>query len=118
MLRLIEVPDPEPGTVDVVVRVRATSVNRLDVVQRAGWFTLPGFALPHIAGMDVAGEIAAIGSEVDGLVVDLHAFGVEVLRENFDQLNGLFLAFDLNEIEEAMPRLLETRGLDAIEGKP
>ena len=29
-------------------------LNRLDVVQRNGWFQLPGFRYPHIAGMDVA----------------------------------------------------------------
>ena len=69
VLRVVDVPDPEPGPVDVVVRVRATAVNRLDIVQRAGWFTLPGFALPHIAGMDVAGEIATIGLDVTGLAV-------------------------------------------------
>lgn len=69
VLHVVEVPDPEPGPVDVVVRVRATAVNRLDVVQRAGWFTLPGFALPHIAGMDVAGEIVAVGSDVEDLDV-------------------------------------------------
>ena len=69
VLRLVHVPDPEPGPVDVVVRVCATAVNRLDVVQRAGWFTLPGFALPHIAGMDVAGEIIALGSDVHDLAI-------------------------------------------------
>lgn len=69
VLHLVHVPDPEPAPVDVVVRVRATAVNRLDVVQRAGWFTLPGFALPHIAGMDVAGEIIALGSDVHDLAI-------------------------------------------------
>jgi NADPH:quinone reductase-like Zn-dependent oxidoreductase len=69
VLELTDVPDPDPGRKDVVVRVAATCLNRLDVVQRNGWFALPGFTLPHIAGMDVAGEIVAIGSEVKGLAV-------------------------------------------------
>jgi NADPH:quinone reductase-like Zn-dependent oxidoreductase len=67
VLEYTDVPDPEPGPRDVVVRVAATALNHLDVVQRNGWFTMPGFQLPHIAGMDVAGEIAALGADVHGL---------------------------------------------------
>ena len=69
VLEHTEVPDPEPEPKDVVVRVAAAALNHLDVVQRNGWFTMPGFTLPHIAGMDVAGEIVALGSEVDGLAL-------------------------------------------------
>ena len=69
VLRWTEVADPEPGPVDVVVDVAATALNRLDVVQRSGWYALPGFTLPHIAGMDVAGVVSAVGSEVDGVAV-------------------------------------------------
>lgn len=65
VLRLEEVPDPQPGDLDVVVRVGACALNRLDVVQRNGWFQLPGFTYPHIAGMDVAGEVVAVGAGVD-----------------------------------------------------
>ena len=50
-------PDPEPGALDVVVRVEACALNRLDAVQRHGWYQLPGFTYPHIAGMDVAGTV-------------------------------------------------------------
>jgi NADPH:quinone reductase-like Zn-dependent oxidoreductase len=69
VLRLVEWPDPVPGPLDVVVRVAACATNRLDVTQRAGWFTIPGFRLPHLAGMDLAGEIAGVGAEVDGISV-------------------------------------------------
>jgi len=69
VLKYEEVPDPEPGPVDVVIDVAATALNRLDVVQRNGWFNLPGFRLPHIAGMDVSGIVSAVGSEVDGVSV-------------------------------------------------
>ena len=67
VLRLAEVSDPQPGPADVVVRVAAAALNRLDVIQRAGWFTMPGFELPHIAGMDVAGTVVAAGAAVDGV---------------------------------------------------
>jgi 2-desacetyl-2-hydroxyethyl bacteriochlorophyllide A dehydrogenase len=69
VLEVVELPDPEPGPLDVVVRVRACATNRLDVVQRAGWFTLPGFALPHVPGLDIAGEVAAVGSSVSAVAV-------------------------------------------------
>lgn len=65
VLEVCAVPDPVPGPCDVLVRVRASALNRLDVLQRQGPALLPGFALPHIAGMDVAGEVVAVGSEVD-----------------------------------------------------
>jgi NADPH:quinone reductase-like Zn-dependent oxidoreductase len=68
-LEHVDVPDPEPGDDDVVVRVEACALNRLDVVQRNGWYTMPGFTLPHIAGMDVAGTVVAIGSAVDSVAV-------------------------------------------------
>ncbi|MFP5488656.1 MAG: zinc-binding dehydrogenase [Acidimicrobiia bacterium] len=69
VLQYTDVPDPEPGPVDVVVDVAATALNRLDVVHRNGWYALPGFTLPHIAGMDVAGVVSAVGSEVEGVSV-------------------------------------------------
>ena len=60
----VDVPDPEPGERDVVIDVAATALNHLDVVQRNGWYALPGFTLPHIAGMDVAGTVSAVGAAV------------------------------------------------------
>ncbi len=83
VLRYEQVPDPEPGPIDVVVDVVATALNRLDVVQRNGWFTMPGFTLPHIAGMDVAGVVSEVGSEVvhitvgDRVVLDPSLAGVD-----------------------------------------
>ena len=69
VLELAEVTDPTPGARDVVIDVAATALNHLDGVQRNGWFTMPGFTLPHIAGMDVVGTVSAIGSEVTAVAV-------------------------------------------------
>lgn len=69
VLECVDVPDPEPGPVDVVIDVGAAALNRLDIVQRNGWYALPGFTLPHIAGMDVAGVVSEVGAEVDGISV-------------------------------------------------
>ena len=56
-------PDPVPGPGDVVLRVRATSLNYHDVFTRRG---MPGIriAMPVIMGLDVAGEVAALGPDV------------------------------------------------------
>ena len=50
-------PDPVPGAGDVVVRVRAASLNYHDIFTRRG---MPGIKIPMpaIMGLDVAGEIA------------------------------------------------------------
>lgn len=60
-----DVPRPEPAPEEVLVRVRATTLNHLDVFVRRGW---PGLSLPmpHWGGSDVAGEIAALGEDVSG----------------------------------------------------
>lgn len=61
VLRYEEVPDPQPGPGEVLVRVKATSVNFLDIWVRRG---IPGIKLPHIAGSDVAGVIEQVGEGV------------------------------------------------------
>jgi NADPH:quinone reductase-like Zn-dependent oxidoreductase len=68
-LELVELPDPAAGPGEVLVDVRATGLNRLDVLQRQGPALLPGFSLPHIAGMDVAGSIAATGPGVTSVAL-------------------------------------------------
>ncbi len=82
VLEYRDVPDPVPMAGDVVVAVEACALNRLDVVQRNGWFQLPGFTYPHIAGLDVAGRVVAVGEAVtrvavgDRVVIDPSLAGV------------------------------------------
>ncbi|RMG47182.1 MAG: alcohol dehydrogenase [Acidobacteria bacterium] len=64
-LRYETVPDPEPLGDEVLIRVRACGVNHIDVMLRSGELRLPGQQpLPHILGMEVAGEVIAAGPEV------------------------------------------------------
>lgn len=58
-----EVADPILGPREALVKVEAAALNHLDVLQRRGPAMLPGFTLPHIAGMDVAGTVVAVGSD-------------------------------------------------------
>lgn len=69
VLEVVDVADPEAGPGDVLVAVRAAALNRLDLLQREGPPLVPGFILPHIAGMDVAGEVVAIGADVTTVAV-------------------------------------------------
>ncbi|MBB5827211.1 alcohol dehydrogenase catalytic domain-containing protein [Micromonospora carbonacea] len=64
VVRLRHLPDPEPGPTEAVIRVHAAALNHLDLLQRKGPGLLPGFRLPHVAGMDVAGQVVAVGSDV------------------------------------------------------
>jgi len=59
-----EVPDPRPRKDQVLVRVKACSLNHLDVWVRKG---LPGVKLPHILGSDIAGEVVEAGEYITGL---------------------------------------------------
>ena len=60
-----EVPDPEPGPGEVVVDVRASGVNRADLLQRQGHYPPPRGASPY-PGMECSGVISAIAPDVTG----------------------------------------------------
>lgn len=70
LLNIGELPQPEPGSGEVLIRVRAAGVNPVDWKIRSGLYksTMP-YALPIIPGWDAAGEIAALGEGVTGLAV-------------------------------------------------
>ncbi|HCB04823.1 MAG TPA: zinc-binding alcohol dehydrogenase family protein [Nocardioides sp.] len=61
-----EVADPEPGPRDVLVRIGAVGVNRADLLARAGQYYLAG-PPPLVLGLEAAGEVVKVGSEVTGL---------------------------------------------------
>lgn len=67
VLVLREIPDPVPGPEDLLVRVRATALNRADLLQRRGLYPQPGpgsdFEIP---GLEFAGEVLAAGSRSSG----------------------------------------------------
>jgi NADPH2:quinone reductase len=65
VMEIAEVTKPEPGPNQVRVRVLATSVNRADIIQRQGHYPPPPGA-SDILGLEVAGRIDALGSEVSG----------------------------------------------------
>ena len=66
VLRYEEVPEPRPGPGEVLIALRAASLNHLDVWVRKG---LPSVPKPHVLGADGAGVVAALGEGVEGLAV-------------------------------------------------
>ena len=59
-----EHPDPEPGHGQVLVRVRAAGLNGADMLQRRGAYPAPPGEPEHIPGLELAGEVAALGTGV------------------------------------------------------
>jgi NADPH:quinone reductase-like Zn-dependent oxidoreductase len=66
VLRYEDVDDPQPGFGEVLIRLRAASLNHLDVWLRQG---LPSVPKPRILGADGAGLVAALGDGVDGFEI-------------------------------------------------
>ena len=61
VMKLEEIPTPQPGPDEVLIRVHAVSVNRtLDLAVRAGTYAFTP-ALPHVLGVDPSGVVASVG---------------------------------------------------------
>jgi putative PIG3 family NAD(P)H quinone oxidoreductase len=73
-LRDVETPEPPPG--HVRVRIRACAVNRADLLQRHGMYPAPADAPQDIPGLEIAGEVDAVGAGVTELAKGDRVFGV------------------------------------------
>ncbi|HLL91593.1 MAG TPA: zinc-binding dehydrogenase [Solirubrobacteraceae bacterium] len=58
-------PDPQPGNGEVLVRVHAAGLNGADMMQRRGLYPAPPGSPQDIPGMELAGEVAALGPGVE-----------------------------------------------------
>ncbi|MCY3825295.1 MAG: NADPH:quinone reductase [Nitrospinae bacterium] len=65
-MELEDVPEPTPGTGEMLVRIAAAGVNPLEVAIRSGNHPRAGaMTLPYTCGTDVAGEVEAVGEGVE-----------------------------------------------------
>jgi NADPH:quinone reductase-like Zn-dependent oxidoreductase len=64
VLRLEDVPTPEPGEGEVLVRIRSCALNHFDIDLRENISRWP-LPLPHILGVEFAGDVAAVGAGVE-----------------------------------------------------
>ncbi|WP_322797281.1 NAD(P)H-quinone oxidoreductase [Tepidiforma sp.] len=77
VLEFREVPDPVAGPEDLLVRVRATALNRADLLQRMGGYPQPGLKPAfEIPGLEYAGEVVAAGERVEGFAVGDRVMGL------------------------------------------
>ena len=67
VLRLEDVPDPQAGPGQVVVRVEAAGVNPVDTYVRSGGYGKR--PLPYVPGSDAAGTVESVGDGVTGVAV-------------------------------------------------
>lgn len=76
VLRLDQVTTPKPALGEVLVAVRTVAANRQDVFTMTGTANIRQLRLPHIPGIDPAGVVVAVASDVEGIVP-----GVRVLTK-------------------------------------
>jgi NADPH2:quinone reductase len=75
VLQITEVPNPVPGPEEVVLEVRATALNRADLLQRMGFYPGPD-AVHEIPGMEFAGTVIAVGPRVAELSIGDEIMGI------------------------------------------
>lgn len=75
-LHVRDVPTPEAGPGQARVRIRACGVNRADLMQVRGMYPAPPDAPPDIPGLEIAGEVDAVGPGVRDVKVGDRVFGI------------------------------------------
>ncbi len=76
VLELREVPRPEPGPGEAVVRVAASGLNRADLLQRRGRYPVPPGYPEDIPGLELAGTVESVGEGVTSVAVGDAVMGI------------------------------------------
>lgn len=80
VMRLEDVAEPRLGPDEILIRVHSVSVNRtLDCVVRAGNYPVK-IAMPHVLGVDPAGDVVAIGSGVSRFKIGDRVATISIIR--------------------------------------
>ena len=75
VLEVSEIPQPEPGPEQILVRVKACALNRADLLQRRGKYAPPA-GESDILGLEIAGNIALLGANVKNFKIGERIFGL------------------------------------------
>jgi putative PIG3 family NAD(P)H quinone oxidoreductase len=76
VLQLRDVPEPEPRDTDLLLRNHAAGVNRADIIQRTGGYGKDSFGDSAVMGLELAGEVIAMGSAVEGFALGDRVMGI------------------------------------------
>jgi putative PIG3 family NAD(P)H quinone oxidoreductase len=76
VLKIAEVPEPVLRPDDLLVRTRAAGVNRADLTHRRGGYGRPDFGDSTIMGLEIAGEVIAVGANVQGFQIGDRVMGI------------------------------------------
>ncbi|HZG20709.1 MAG TPA: NAD(P)H-quinone oxidoreductase [Herbaspirillum sp.] len=76
VLKIGDAPDPVLRPTDLLVRTHAAGVNRADLTHRRGGYGWPDFGDSTIMGLEIAGEVVAVGSEVTGYQMGDRVMGI------------------------------------------
>jgi NADPH:quinone reductase len=71
-----EHPDPTPGSGEVLVRVHAAGLNGADMMQRNGFYPAPPGSPADIPGLELAGEVVALGAGAERFAVGDHVMAI------------------------------------------
>ena len=74
-IREVENPPP-PKNTEVLISVKASAVNRADILQRKGFYPAPKGFSEKILGLEFAGEVFQIGENVENFKVGDRVFGI------------------------------------------
>jgi len=75
-LQWVEQDDPVAGDTEIVVAVRAAGINAADLLQRQGFYPAPAGVPADIPGLELAGEVVAVGSRASRFAVGDRVMGV------------------------------------------
>ncbi|MDA0264718.1 MAG: NAD(P)H-quinone oxidoreductase [Chloroflexi bacterium] len=76
VLKVMEVDDPVPGPEDILVDVKASALNRADMLQRQGAYPAPAGSPSDIPGLEFSGVVLEAGERVIGLAKGDRVFGL------------------------------------------
>jgi NADPH:quinone reductase-like Zn-dependent oxidoreductase len=75
-IEIVELPTPEPGPGEVLVRVHGAGLNRADLLQRAGRYPAPPGSPAEVPGLEHAGTVESLGAGVTALAAGDRVFGI------------------------------------------
>jgi NADPH:quinone reductase len=113
VLRIDEIPSPEPGPGEVLLRVHAAGVNFADTERRRGLYR-GDIPLPNVLGLEAAGVIAAVGSGVNPALRGLRAVGLgSGCQADFVPLSASEVVLLPEEVDFDVAAALPVQGLTA-----